>query len=139
MAGPVARHSIVQDLFKLIIMKKLILIPVLVVLLATLNGFSQTPVPETDTTTTVIKEGDPAIETLPRGLDYVEDKKQITHEELPDPVKETLESDARYAEWRNATIFHEHNKDEYLVEFSKDGKTTSYRFDKEGKPIIQEE
>ena len=120
-------------------MKKLILISVTVVLIAASNGFSQTPVPKSDTATTVIQEGDPAIETLPRGLDYVEDKKPIMLEELPDPVRETLESDARYAEWRNAVIFHEQNKDEYIVEFSKDRKTTSYRFDKDGKPIIQEE
>ena len=120
-------------------MKKLILLPVVITMIAAVNGFSQTPVPEADTATTVIQPGDPAIEALPRGLDYVEDKKQITSEELPDPVRETLESDARYSEWRNATIFHERNKDEYLVEFSKDGKTTTHRFAKDGKPIVQEE
>lgn len=120
-------------------MKKSILIPVLLVLIAAVNGFSQTPVPEFDTATTVIQEGDPAIQTLPRGLDYVEDKKQIALEEVPDPVRESLESDARYAGWRDATIFHEQNKDEYLVEVSKDGKSTTYRFDKDGKPIIQKE
>lgn len=36
-------------------------------------------------------------------------------------------------------IFHDRNKDEYVVEFGEAGKTSSYRFDKEGKPIIQKE
>lgn len=120
-------------------MKKSILIPVLLVLAAAVNGFSQTPVPESDTATVVIQEGDPAIETLPRGLDYIEDKKQITLEEVPDPVRESLESDARYTGWQEATIFHEQNKDEYLIEVSKDGKSTTYHFDKDGKPILQKE
>ena len=126
-------------MLKSTIMKKSLLILILLISIAAINAFAQTPVPKSDTATIVIQQGDPAIETLPRGLDYVEDKKQIALEELPDPVRETLESDPRYVGWRDATIFHEQNKDEYLVEVSKDGKTTTYRLDKDGKPIIQEE
>ena len=120
-------------------MKKFILIPVVIAVMTVSDGFSQTPAPETDTATTVIQPGDPAIQTLPRGLDYVEDKRQIKEEELPDPVRETLESEPRYSEWQKAAIFHERNKDEYIVEMSKDGKTTTYRFAKDGRPIVQEE
>lgn len=107
---------------------------------ATAGSMAQAPVPDTDTTSTPIREGDPTLETLPRGLDYVEDKKRITPEELPDAVKQTLESGTRYGKWKEeATIFHDRNQDEYIVEVDIAGKTSTYRFDKEGKPIVQKE
>ena len=80
------------------------------------------------------------METLPRGLDYVEDKRRITVEELPDAVRQTLESGTRYGNWKEeATVFHDRNKDEYILEIITAGKEETYRFNKEGKPIIQEE
>lgn len=100
---------------------------------------AQAPVPDTDTTSTPIKQGDPTIETMPRGLDYVEDKQRIKAEELPDAVKQTLQSGTRYGDWKEATVFHDRNKEEYILEVTKAGNTATYRFDKEGKPIIQEE
>ena len=111
----------------------------MLLLVISLNGVAQTPVPDPDTVGNPIQQGDPAIEAMPPGLDYVDDKKRITPDELPDPVRQTLEGGTRYNNWKQAVIFHDRNKDEYIVEFKKAGKTTSYRFDKEGKPIIQKE
>lgn len=111
----------------------------LLFVLAAVNGFSQTPVPDPDTVGNPIQQGDPALETMPPGLDYVDDKKRIAPEELPDPVRRTLESDTRYSKWKEALIFHDRNKNEFVVEFTEAGKTTSYRFDREGKAIIQKE
>jgi len=105
-------------------------------LCAAASGFSQTPVPDPDTVGNPIQQGDPAIETLPPGLDYVDDKKRIRPEELPDPVRQTLESDPRYNNWKEAMIFHDRNKDEYIVEFEEAGKSTKHRFAKDGEPII---
>ena len=116
---------------------KLILSTLLFIAAATVTAFSQNPVPDPDTVQTPVQQGDPALETIPRGLDYVEKKKRITAQELPEPVKQSLESSAEYAEWQRASIYHEENKDEYLVEFHSQGKTTTYRFNKEGKPIVE--
>lgn len=120
-------------------MKNSIVLLFIWLFVAVVKGFSQTPVPDSDTVGNPIQQGDPALETMPPGLDYVEDKKRIRPEELPDPVRRTLESGTRYGNWQEALIFHDRNKDEYIVEFIDAGKTTSYRFDKEGKPIIHKE
>lgn len=109
----------------------------MLLLLAAADGFSQTPIPDPDTVGNPIQQGDPAIETLPPGLDYVEDKKRIKHEELPDAVRRTLESGTRYSNWKDAMIFHDRNKDEYIIEFAKPDNSTTYRFSKDGEPIIQ--
>lgn len=120
-------------------MKKSIILTFMLLLVAAAEGFSQTPIPDPDTVGNPIQQGDPALETLPPGLDYVDDKRRIKPEELPDPVRRTLESNARYTKWKDAMIFHDRNKDEYILEFTEAGETTSHRFDKEGKPVIQKE
>lgn len=103
----------------------------------TIHLAAQNPVPDPDTISTPVQEGDPAITTLPPRLDYIEDRKRITPEEVPDPVRQSLESSAQYANWQKAMIYHDKNKDEYLVEFTDKGTTTTYRFNKEGNPIIE--
>lgn len=110
----------------------------LLFLLASSNVFGQAPVPDPDTIPNPVKQGDPAIDQLPARLDYIEDRQRIMPEEVPDPVRQTLESSAQYKDWQKAPIFHDENKDEYIVEFTEAGKTTTYRFDKEGRPILKE-
>jgi hypothetical protein len=119
-------------------MKRLIIIAFIPMLLICTSVIAQTPVPESDTVSNPIREGDPAIHTLPPRMDYIENKKRITPEEIPQPVRQTLESDVQYQDWQKAAIFHEENKDEYIVEFKQGDKTTAYRFNKEGAPIIEE-
>lgn len=111
---------------------------VLFMLSAATSVWAQTPVPDPDTLSNPVQQGDPAVRTLPPGLDYVEDKKRISAEEIPDPVRETLESTGRYSGWQKGVVFHDRNKDEYVVEFKEAGKTRSYRFNKDGKPVIEE-
>ena len=120
-------------------MKNCITLVALACLMAgSIQAIAQNPVPEPDTAATPVQEGDPAVRTLPPRLDYVEDRKRITPEEVPDPVKQTLESSAQYSNWQRAMIYHDKNKDEYLIEFNEKGATTTYRFNKEGRPIIEE-
>ena len=120
-------------------MKKLIFLPFILLLVVVHHGFSQAPVPDPDTVGVPIQQGDPAIEAMPRDLDYVDDKKRISMEALPDAVRQKLDSGTRYSNWKEAAIFHDRNQDEYVVEFTEAGKTTTYRFTKEGKPIVREE
>ncbi len=119
-------------------MKKIIWLPVFLILCATSGLLAQTPAPDPDTVPPV-KEGDPAIRQLPPRMDYTDDKKRITPEELPDPVKQTLESSAQYTGWEKAGIFQDKKKEEYLVEFNEKGQTTAYRFNKDGTPVLKEE
>jgi hypothetical protein len=108
------------------------------VLMGGITLLAQNPVPDPDTVQNPVQEGDPAVRTLPPRLDYVDDRKRITPEEVPSPVRETLESNAQYKDWQRATVFFDQNKDEYIIEFEERGKTTSYRFNKEGKQIIED-
>ena len=120
-------------------MKTLILILLIGAALASTEAFSQNPVPEPDTLSTPVQEGDPAVRTLPPGLDYVEDDRQrIMPEELPEPVQQTLESGAEYANWQKAAIYKDKNKELYVVEFKEADKTTTYRFSKDGRPVLEE-
>jgi len=119
-------------------MKRLILLSLAFLLFPVALLYAQNPVPEPDTLKNPVQEGDPAVRTLPPRLDYVDDLKRITPAEVPEPVRQNLESNAQYADWQKATIYHDRNKDEYLVEFSEAGKTTTYRFNKEGRKVVEE-
>ena len=118
-------------------MKTKIWLPLLLMLLASPAVFGQIPAPDPDTVPPV-KEGDPALRQLPPRDDFADDRQRVTPQELPDPVKQTLESSAQYTGWEKAQIYQDKKKDEYVVEFKERGKTTAYRFDKEGRPIPDE-
>jgi len=120
-------------------MKKGIILPIIFAFMASAAVFGQNPVPDPDTLSNPVQEGDPAVRNLPPRMDYVEDRQRITPEEVPDPVKLTLDGSAQYTGWQKAIIFHDKNKDEYLVEFKEAGRTTSYRFNTEGKPILEDQ
>jgi hypothetical protein len=100
--------------------------------------FAQNPAPEPDTIPDPVKQGDPAIRQLPAETGYLKDMKRIMPEELPQPVRQTLQSSAQYSNWEKAMIYQSKRNEEYLIQFPEAGKTTSYRFDKEGRPIREE-
>lgn len=120
-------------------MKKLIFLSLTFVIFGSLTAFAQNPIPDPDTVQTPVQPGDPTMETLPARLDYVDDKRRITADEIPDPVRQSLESSAQYTDWKKAVLYHDRNRDHYLVEFSAEGKVTTYRFNKEGRPVVEEE
>lgn len=119
------------------VMKKSVYLLLPAILLSCISLWAQTPVPDPDTIANPIKEGDPALRTLPPRLDYVEHRKRIQPEELPQQVRETLQSGIEYDDWKNAEIYFDKNKEEYIVEFSEAAEKRSYRFNREGKPILE--
>lgn len=124
---------------KIRIMKRSIFLSLAFMVVASSNAWSQTPVPEPDTLSNPVQEGDPAVRTLPPGLDYVDkDRQRIVPEELPDAVRQTLESGAEYSNWQKAAIYKIRDKEEFLVEFKEADKTTTYRFNKDGRPVLEE-
>lgn len=119
-------------------MKKWTVVIVTCMLFASISLMAQNPIPDPDTLTAPAKQGDPALKTLPPRLDYTEDRKRISPEELPPQVRQALDSDSQLAAWHDAVLYHDRNKDEYIVELSTEGKITTHRFNSEGKPIIEE-
>ena len=120
-------------------MGKITISTCLFVLFGSAVVMAQAPVPDPDTVLHPVQQGDPALRTMPDDLNYVEDNKRIMADELPGPVRETLESSAQYEQWRRAEIYHDENTDEYEIRFKEAGKTTSYRFNREGRPIQEED
>lgn len=120
-------------------MRKITLSTCLFVIFGSAIVIAQAPIPDPDSVSHPVQQGDPALRTMPDDLNYVEDNKRITGDELPGPVRETLESSAQYTNWQRAVILHDENTDEYEVQFKEAGKTTSYRFNREGKPIPEED
>lgn len=117
-------------------MKKSLLTAVALLIVGSAAVFSQTPLPKADTLQDPVEQGDPAVRSLPPQMDYVSDMKRIISNEIPATVRKTLESSAQYANWEKALIYESNSKDEYLILFKDATKTTSYRFDKNGKPVL---
>ncbi len=65
------------------------------------------------------------------------DQVQIKAEEVPAAVRKTL-SDPMYIGWENAPIYFNKTKEQYSVELLSGNTTKMYRFDKNGKPIIED-
>lgn len=116
-------------------MKKVILTVIAFLIVAVAAVFAQNPVPQPDTLQDPVQQGDPAVRNLPPQMDYVNDMKRIIPKEIPAPVRQTLESSAQYTGWEKALIYQNKTKDEYLIQFKDAGKTTSYRFYKNGRPV----
>ena len=119
-------------------MKKLILFFIAFSMYGVTAVVAQTPAPQPDTLSDPVQQGDPAVRTLPPQIDYVKDMDRVLPEELPEPVRRTLESSAQYTDWQKAMIYQNKEKDEYLVQFKESGKTTSYRIDKQGRPVRED-
>lgn len=63
-----------------------------------------------------------------------EEKVKIKAEELPDAVKEKLQSDA-YKAWTIVEVYHVKTSDQYEVEVKNDAETKTLKFDKSGNVI----
>ena len=64
-----------------------------------------------------------------------DEKEKIKPEELPEPVKTTLNGD-EYKGWLVQTAYRVKAKDVYEIELKKGAETKTLRFDKEGKVVV---
>jgi hypothetical protein len=62
---------------------------------------------------------------------------RVEKADVPDALKKTLE-DPMYAGWENSTIWRNKSTDEYSVTIISGTTSKTYRFDKNGKPIIDD-
>ena len=120
-------------------MKKLVILTCTFIFIGVTRVYAQAPAHEPDTLSHPVQQGDPALETLPPRLDYVEDLKRITAEQLPEAVQQSLQGDSQFAGWKDATFFHDQNTDEYVIELRKNGRKIVHRFNKEGEKIIEQQ
>jgi len=61
-----------------------------------------------------------------------EDREQLTRDDLPTGLVETLES-GQYEGWENATIYRNKTSSDYMLVIQDNGNTRTFYFDKEGK------
>jgi hypothetical protein len=110
---------------------------VIAALLLGASAYAQTPVPEPDTVDPV-QQGDPAVRHLPPRADYVDDRQPLRPEELPQRVRRAAENEVGIQNWEAAKILHDRKKDEYIVEIKTRDEKSTYRFDSQGRRILEE-
>ena len=117
-------------------MKKIILtiISALIISVAAVNA--QEPTPQLDTVSTPVKEGDPEVKTPPPNVNYLHGMTRITSAEIPAAIKQTLESGSQYAGWERASVYKNKSGKTYVIEIKEADRTRIFRFDKNGKPIL---
>jgi hypothetical protein len=75
----------------------------------------------------------------PRLEDQKEDRMEISKEKLPPLMLQELENNPRYEGWEEGNVFYEQNTDQFIVHVKRDNTTQTFRFDKEGRPLKNNE
>lgn len=96
--------------------------------------FAQGPTPELDTAQIPVEQGDPALKTFSPDT-YLKDFKRIMPDELPAPVRTTLEAGTQYEGWQRAPIYKNKKGDRFVLEITSGDKTERFQFDAQGKPV----
>jgi hypothetical protein len=68
-----------------------------------------------------------------------EDRVEVEKENLPPLMQKALKADEKYVGWENATIYFEKDIDQYLIHLVKENTTQTFRFDRNGNPIITDQ
>ena len=97
-------------------------------------ALAQNPVPELDTTQIPVEQGDPALKTFSPET-YLKDFKRIMPDELPAPVRTTLDAGTQYSGWQRAPIYKNKKGDRFVLEIPSDDRTERFQFDAQGKPV----
>ena len=103
-------------------------------LFSAIVAFAQNPTPELDTTQIPVEQGDPALKTFSPDT-YLKDFKRIMPDELPAPVRTTLDAGTQYEGWQRAPIYKNKTGDRFVMEITSGDKTERFQFDAQGKPV----
>jgi hypothetical protein len=115
-------------------MKKLVLTFASVLLISVMAATAQEL---SDTTKTGVKSEKSEESQSNEAVNSKKDLVRVQTNEVPASLRKTLE-DPMYAGWENSTIWRNKTNDEYTVEILNGTTTKTYRFDKNGKPIIDD-
>jgi hypothetical protein len=83
--------------------------------------------------------GAPARPQKADSVDQKEDRVEISREKLPSSMLKELENNPRYEGWEEGNVFYEQNTDQFIVHVIRDNSTQTFRFDKEGHPLQNNE
>jgi hypothetical protein len=67
-----------------------------------------------------------------------EDRVKIHPKDLPNRMIDLLDKEEKYNDWENGVIYFDKGNDHYLIHINTKNGTKTYRFDKEGQPIISD-
>lgn len=95
--------------------------------------------------TTVVPQRDTTVQPAPQpqpeeGSTFLRDMTKVQATEIPAPLRQTLQA-PEYKGWdaSTSTIYTSKSKDLYIVEIFDGTMTKTYRFDKNGKPMKNDE
>lgn len=67
-----------------------------------------------------------------------EDRVSVKQEDLPSAMMDLMDRDDKYSGWRSGTFFFEKNTDQFLIHIIQDNATETFRFDREGNPLMSD-
>jgi hypothetical protein len=83
------------------------------------------------------------IQGLPSGQQQAgeqkEDRVEVDKAKLPPTMLKELNNGDQYKGWEDANIYYEKNSDQYLLNIAKENTTQTFRFDKDGNPIVTDQ
>lgn len=97
---------------------------------------AQEPVPDPDTLKNQVNQKDPTPDNIAPDASYVEDKIKITSAEFPEAIKRTLNAGAEYEGWQKGSAYKSKDGKMYILMMSEADTTRTFRFDKNGKLIL---
>lgn len=97
---------------------------------------AQSPVPEPDTLKNQVRQVDPVPQTMPQDANYTAETIKITSAEFPAAIKKTLNAGSEYQGWEKGRAFKSKDGKMYLLEMSEADTTRIFRFDANGKLIL---
>lgn len=98
---------------------------------------AQSPVPEPDTLKNQVRQIDPVPQTMPQDANYTANKIKITAAEFPESVKRSLNAGSEYEGWQKGAAYKSKDGKEYILEMHEADTLRIFRFDKNGKLIIE--
>ena len=96
---------------------------------------AQSPVAEPDTLKAP-KQTDPVPQTTPHDANYTAEKIKITSAELPESVKRSLNNGPEYEGWQKGTAYKSKDGKMFILEMREADAVRTFRFDKNGKLLL---
>jgi hypothetical protein len=106
------------------------------VLFSSLAAYAQEPVPEPDTLKNQVNQKDPTPDNIAPDANYTADKIKITTADLPREIKKTLNAGSEYTGWERGQVYKSKDSKLYILQMSKGDTTRTFRFDTNGKLIL---
>jgi len=113
-------------------------LPALILAIAAIAGWSQSPAPDPDTLKNPVKQIDPEVKQMPSDLYDANEYTRINADELPAAVLDKLK-ELEPSGWEKSVVYLERKKKIYHIEIrEEESEKKHYRFDAAGKQLKDE-